>query len=84
MSAQILQFIPRPNPNRPQVSHLLDYDELVQFRPEARPMRGFFAGLSAEQKKQALEYRGEESHGDKSYPELPCDVGFHAPDEDMG
>jgi hypothetical protein len=34
---------------------------------KARPMSGFFAGLSAEQKKNALEYRGEESHGDKSF-----------------
>jgi hypothetical protein len=34
---------------------------------KARPMSGFFAGLSAEQKKEALEYRGEESHGDKSF-----------------
>jgi hypothetical protein len=34
---------------------------------KARPMSGFFAGLTADQKKQALEYRGEESHGDKSF-----------------
>jgi hypothetical protein len=34
---------------------------------KARPMSGFFAGLSAEQKRKALEYRGEESHGDKSF-----------------
>ena len=34
---------------------------------KARPMSGFFAGLSAEQKKRALEYRGEESHGDKAF-----------------
>lgn len=33
----------------------------------ARPMTGFFAGLSAEQKKQALNYRGEEAHGEKTY-----------------
>jgi len=34
---------------------------------QPRPMNGFFAGLSAEQKKQALAYRGDESHGDKSF-----------------
>jgi hypothetical protein len=34
---------------------------------QARPMTGFFAGLSPEQKKQALEHRGEEAHGDKAY-----------------
>lgn len=34
---------------------------------KARPMTGFFAGLTAEQKKKALEYRGEETHGDKSF-----------------
>jgi hypothetical protein len=34
---------------------------------QPRPMNGFFAGLTAEQKEQALEYRGEESHGDKAY-----------------
>jgi hypothetical protein len=34
---------------------------------QARPMTGFFASLTAEQKKKALEYRGEESHGDQAY-----------------
>ena len=34
---------------------------------KARPMSGFFSGLSADQKKRALEYRGEDSHGDKSF-----------------
>ncbi len=34
---------------------------------KSRPMTGFFAGLSAEQKKQALSYRGEEAHGDKEF-----------------
>lgn len=33
----------------------------------ARPMNGFFAGLTADQKKQALEYRGQENHGESSY-----------------
>ncbi|MET4788264.1 hypothetical protein ABIF64_000442 [Bradyrhizobium japonicum] len=33
----------------------------------ARPMTGFFAGLTPEQKKKALEYRGEEAHGDKTF-----------------
>lgn len=33
----------------------------------ARPVVGFFAGLSASQKAKALAYRGPESHGD---PEL--------------
>lgn len=34
---------------------------------KARPMRGFFAGLTAEQKKRALAYRGEENHGDSAF-----------------
>lgn len=34
---------------------------------KARPMTGIFAGLTAEQKKQALDYRGEEDHGDQAY-----------------
>lgn len=34
---------------------------------QARPMTGFFAGLTPEQKKKALEYRGEETHGDKGF-----------------
>ena len=34
---------------------------------KARPMTGFFAGLTPEQKKQALEYRGEEAHGDREF-----------------
>jgi hypothetical protein len=29
-----------------------------------RPMTGFFAGLTAEQKEAALAYRGPEDHGD--------------------
>lgn len=33
---------------------------------QARPMTGLFASLTAEQKKQALEYRGEETHGENS------------------
>lgn len=33
----------------------------------ARPMTGFFASLTAEQKKQALGYRGEEKHGDSAF-----------------
>lgn len=32
-----------------------------------RPMTGFFAGLSAEQKKKALAYKGPESHGDPAF-----------------
>lgn len=32
-----------------------------------RPMTGFFATLTAEQKKLALEYRGKETHGDESF-----------------
>jgi hypothetical protein len=34
---------------------------------KARPMTGLFAGLTPEQKKQALGYRGEEAHGDKEF-----------------
>ncbi len=34
---------------------------------KARPMTGFFAGLTAEQKKQALAYRGDENHGDRNF-----------------
>ena len=37
----------------------------------ARPMKGFFASLSADQKKQALEYRGEENHGSAEYRVRP-------------
>jgi hypothetical protein len=32
-----------------------------------RPMTGFFAGLTPEQQKAALEYRGEENHGDPEF-----------------
>jgi hypothetical protein len=32
---------------------------------KARPMTGFFATLSAEQKQRALAYRGDENHGDQ-------------------
>ncbi len=32
-----------------------------------RPMTGFFATLTEEQKKLALEYRGEETHGDGAF-----------------
>jgi hypothetical protein len=32
-----------------------------------RPMTGFFATLTEEQKKLALEYRGNETHGDISF-----------------
>jgi hypothetical protein len=34
---------------------------------KARPMRGFFAALTADQKKQALSYRGDENHGDRNF-----------------
>jgi hypothetical protein len=34
---------------------------------QARPMTGFFSSLTPEQNKRALEYRGEESHGDETY-----------------
>ena len=33
----------------------------------ARPMRGFFAGLTEEHKRAALAYRGEENHGDQAF-----------------
>lgn len=36
-----------------------------------RPMTGFFAGLSAEQKKAALGYRGPEHHGEKTFLAKP-------------
>jgi hypothetical protein len=32
-----------------------------------RSMNGFFAGLTPEQKKRALAYRGEEDHGDPAF-----------------
>lgn len=32
-----------------------------------RPMTGFFATLTDEQKKLALKYRGDDTHGDKSF-----------------
>lgn len=32
-----------------------------------RPMTGFFAGLSAEQKKAALSYKGPEHHGSDEF-----------------
>jgi hypothetical protein len=32
-----------------------------------RPMKGFFAGLTADQKREALAYRGEEDHGDAKF-----------------
>lgn len=32
-----------------------------------RQMTGFYASLSPEQKKLALEYRGDETHGDKAF-----------------
>jgi hypothetical protein len=32
-----------------------------------RPMTGFFASLTQEQQKAALEYRGEENHGDSDF-----------------
>ena len=35
-------------------------------RGRARPMTGFFQGLTAEQKKRALEYKGPEWHGDET------------------
>jgi hypothetical protein len=31
-----------------------------------RPMTGFFAGLTADQKKRALAYTGDDTHGDPS------------------
>jgi hypothetical protein len=34
-------------------------------RGRARPMTGFFQGLTAEQKKRALEYGGPDWHGDE-------------------
>lgn len=34
---------------------------------KARPMTGFFAGLTEEQKKKALAYRGEDSHGEEAF-----------------
>jgi hypothetical protein len=33
----------------------------------ARPMRGFYAALTPEQKKRAKLYHGEESHGDARF-----------------
>ncbi len=32
-----------------------------------RPMTGFFANLTPEQQQAALEYRGDENHGDPAY-----------------
>ncbi len=37
------------------------------FYATPRPMTGFFATLSDEQKKLALSYRGEETHGDAHF-----------------
>jgi hypothetical protein len=37
------------------------------FNALARPMRGFFAGLTEEQKRRALAYRGDENHGDPAF-----------------
>lgn len=34
---------------------------------KARPMTGFFATLTPEQKKQALSYRGDEAHGEREF-----------------
>lgn len=36
--------------------------EAINGKP--RPMTGFFAGLTADQQKEALAYRGEDSHGE--------------------
>lgn len=38
-----------------------------QYFGTARPMTGFFAHLTPEQKKSALEYRGPDSHGDPAF-----------------
>ena len=40
----------------------------VTVESKPRPLTGFFAGLTAEQKKAALEYRGDENHGDPTFP----------------
>jgi hypothetical protein len=34
---------------------------------KARPMAGLFASLTDDQKKQALAYRGDETHGDRQF-----------------
>jgi hypothetical protein len=34
---------------------------------ESRPMTGFFAGLTAEQKRAVLNYTGPENHGDPTF-----------------
>jgi hypothetical protein len=34
---------------------------------KAHPMTGFFAGLSEDQKKAALAYKGDENHGDPAF-----------------
>jgi hypothetical protein len=39
--------------------------EAVNAQP--RPMTGFFATLSADQKKRALNYQGPENHGDPGF-----------------
>jgi hypothetical protein len=33
----------------------------------ARPVTGFFAGLTVEQKKRALAYTGDDTHGDLAF-----------------
>lgn len=38
----------------------------------ARPITGFFAGLTAEQKARALAHTGDDSHGDSAY-HLHCE-----------
>ena len=55
-----------------QASLSLWYGEKPLPEPEPfcatpRPMTGFFATLTPEQKKLALGYRGDETHGDKAF-----------------
>ena len=45
---------------------LTDAKSLIAAALSKRPA-GIFAGLSEEQQKKALEYRGDENHGDPSY-----------------
>jgi hypothetical protein len=52
-------------------SHDMPLPEPEAVYTTARPITGFFAGLTVEQKARALAYRGPEAHGDPSFMRRP-------------
>lgn len=66
MTATILQFLPKARCGDPDF-------------PGIPTLKGFYAGLTDEQKKAALEYRGEDSHTRRD--DLTMDHADTAPSE---